>query len=402
MSKINTKLLFNTSCLALVVTALSFGIRGGFITPWMEEFNLTGQQVGWIVGTAFWGFTLAMVLLGPLVDVLGIGKVLAIAFVCHIIGLTWTIFAQGFWSLFFSTMFIGIANGSVEAAANPLVTALFPKDKTAKLNRFHMWFPAGIVIGGLLVFFLDKAGIGWRIQTAVMLVPTLVYGFYFMRQKFPKTERVTLGASYKDMMKACVSPLFLFMAVCMLFTAATELGTNQWIAALFNNSVSSLFGEGFGAILILVWISTVMALARLFAGPVVHRLSGIGVLLFSSVFSGIGLYLMSISSGAVLFASATVFALGVGFFWPNMLGVVAEKIPTSGALGLAIMGGIGFLGAAIAQPALGKIYDVQINKYNDDLAAGAATLQYVIILTVLLSLGFLFLFLKSRKEKLKA
>lgn len=399
MSNINKKLLFNTSCLALVVTALSFGTRGGFITPWMEEFNLTGEQVGWIVGTAFWGFTVAMVLFGPLVDILGIGKVLAIAFSCHIIGLTWTIFAQGFWSLFFSTMFIGIANGSVEAAANPLVTALYPKDKTAKLNRFHMWFPTGIVIGGLLVFFLNKFGIGWRIQTAVMLLPTLGYGLFFVRRKFPKTERVTVGASYKDMMKACISPLFLFMALSMIFTAATELGTNQWIAALFNNSVSNLFGDGIGAILILVWISAIMALARLVAGPVVHRLSGIGVLLFSSVFSGIGLYLMSISSGVVLFASATVFALGIGFFWPNMLGVVAEKIPTSGALGLAIMGGIGFLGGAIAQPALGKIYDMQINKYGDDLVAGAATLQYVIILTVFLTIGFLFLFLRSRKRK---
>lgn len=398
MNKIRNTLLFNASCLALVVTALSFGTRGGFITPWMEEFNLTGAEVGWIVGTAFWGFTLAMVIFGPLIDILGIGKVIAIAFACHIIGLTWTIFAQGFWSLFFSTMFIGIANGSVEAAANPLVTALYPNNKTAKLNRFHMWFPTGIVIGGLIVFFLNEIGIGWRIQTAVMLVPTVGYGLLFLRQEFPKTERVTVGASYKDMLKACVSPFFLFMAFCMLFTAATELGTNQWIAALFNNSVSNLFGEGIGAILILVWISAIMALARLVAGPVVHRLSGIGILLFSAIFSGIGLYLMSISSGVVLFASATVFALGIGFFWPNMLGVVAEKAPTSGALGLAIMGGIGFLGGGIAQPALGKIYDMQLTKFGDDLAAGAATLQYVIILTVFLAIAFLYLFLKHRKK----
>ncbi len=398
MDKIKNTLLFNASCLALVVTALAFGTRGGFITPWMEEFNLTGAQVGWIVGTAFWGFTLAMVIFGPLIDILGLGKVIAIAFACHLIGLTMTIFAQGFWSLFFSTMFIGIANGSVEAAANPMVTALYPKDKTAKLNRFHMWFPTGIVIGGLIVFFLDELGIGWRIQTAVMLIPTLGYGFLFFRQKFPETERVAVGASYKDMLKACVSPLFLFMAFCMMFTAATELGTNQWIAALFNDSVSNLFGEGVGAILILVWISAIMALARLVAGPVVHRLSGIGVLLFSAFFSGVGLYLMSISSGVVLFAAATVFAIGVAYFWPNMLGVVAEKVPTSGALGLAIMGGIGFLGGAIAQPALGKIYDVQLNKFGDDLAAGAATLQYVIILTVLLTIAFLYLFLKYRKK----
>jgi MFS family permease len=399
MEKLKRLMLFNASCLALVVTALTFGTRGGFITPWMDEFQLTGAQVGWIVGTAFWGFTLAMVIFGPLVDVMGIGRVIAVAFACHVIGLVMTIFANGFWTLFFSTMFIGIANGSVEAACNPLITALYPNDKTAKLNRFHMWFPAGIVFGGLLVYFFAKIGWDWRIQTAVMLLPTLGYGLMFIGRKFPETERVSSGASYKDMLKACVSPLFLLMAFFMIFTAATELGTNQWIAALFNHSVDKLFGAGLSSILILVWISAVMAIARLLAGPVVHRLSGIGVLLFSAVFSGIGLYLMSISSGIILFAAATVFAIGVAYFWPNMLGVVAEKVPTSGALGLAIMGGIGFLGGAIAQPVLGRIYDVQMLKFGNDLQAGAATLQYVIIVTVFLTLGFLYLFLKYRKDE---
>jgi MFS family permease len=374
--------LFIASCLALVVTALAFGTRGGFITPWMQEFSLTGAQVGWNVGTAFWGFTIAMVIFGPLVDVIGIGKVIAIAFCCHLIGLVMTIFASGFWSLFFSTMFIGIANGSMEADCNPLITALYPDDKTAKLNRFHMWFPTGIVIGGLLVYFLDKAGLGWRYQTAIMLLPTFGYGLLFFNKQFPQTERVTVGASNKDMLKACVSPLFLFMAFCMLFTAATELGTNQWIAAL----LQSLKASG---ILLLVWVSAITALARLVAGPVVHKLSGIGVLLFSAIFAGIGLYLVSISSGWWTFAAAAIFGLGVTYFWPNMLGVVAEKVPTSGALGLAIMGGIGFLGGAIVQPSLGKIFDINLAKYNDQLDAGAASLRMVIILPVFLTIAFL-------------
>lgn len=398
MENVKRSLLFNASNVALVVTALTFATRGGFIAPWMEEFDLTGTQVGWIVGTAFWGFTLAMVVLGPLVDLLGLGRVLAIAFVSHVTGLVMTIFADGFWTLFFSTMLIGIANGSVEAACNPLITALYPNDKTTKLNLFHMWFPAGIVFGGLLVYFFAKIGWGWRIQTVAMLLPTLAYGIMFLGHRFPPTERVTSGATYKDMLKATVSPLFLFMAFFMMFTAATEQGTMQWITVLLNNTMEMMFSEGVSSILILVWISAIMALARLVAGPVVHRLSGIGVLLFSAVFSGIGLYLMSISSGIVLFASATVFAIGVAYFWPNMLGVVAEKVPASGALGLALMGGFGFLGGAIAQPAVGRIYDMQLLRYGNELDAGAMTLKYVIVLTVVLTVAFLYLFLKYRKS----
>ncbi len=398
MDIVNRKILFSASNVALVVTALTFATRGGFIAPWMEEFNLTATQVGWIVGTAFWGFTLAMVVFGPLVDIIGIDKILTIAYVGHVIGLAMTIFASGFWTLFFSTMLIGIANGSVEAACNPLITALYPKDKTIKLNLFHMWFPAGIVFGGLLVYFFIKIGWGWRIQTLAMVLPTLAYGFMFLRRKFPKTERVSSGASYNEMLKATVSPLFLFMAFFMMFTAATEQGTMQWITVLLSHSFDRLFSEGVSSILILVWISAVMALARLVARPVVQRLTGIGVLLFSAVVSGIGLYLMSISSGIILFAAATVFAIGVAYFWPNMLGVVAEKIPTSGALGLALIGGFGFLGGSIAQPAVGYIYDLQLLKLGNELDAGAMTLKYVIVLTAILTLAFLYLFLKYRKK----
>jgi MFS family permease len=197
------------------------------------------------------------------------------------------------------------------------------------------------------------------------------------------------------MLKACVSPLFLFMAFFMLFTAATELGTNQWIAALLETVEAP-------GILLLVWVSAVMALARLFAGPVIHKLSSIGVLLFSAIIAGVGLWLLSISVGWWTFGAATVFALGVAYFWPNMLGVVAEKVPNSGALGLAIMGGLGFLGAAIAQPTLGYIYDINMLKYgNDHLAAGAASLRYVILLTVALTAAFLYLYLKYREKKVE-
>lgn len=396
MEKIKKTLLFNASCTALVVTALTFATRAGMIEPWRAEFNLTGEQVGWIIGTAFWGFTLAMILGGPLVDVIGMKRIIYIAFFSHVAGILLTILAGGFWSLFFSTLLIGIANGSVEASTNPLITAMYPDDKTKKLNQFHVWFPGGIVIGGLLVFALEALGYGWRTQMAAMLIPTLAYGLLFLRVKFPQTERVTAGFSYKDMLKACVSPLFLFMAACMLLTAATELGSNQWMTALLENVMEA---EGLNSILLLVWISGIMAVGRSVAGPIVHKLSPSGVLLGSAIFSGLGLFLLSFSSGYWSFGAAAVFAIGITYFWPTMLGFVNENIPKSGALGLAIMGGIGFLGGAIAQPLLGKIYDIKFASIGDSLAAGSATLRTVIVLTAVLTVAFIYLYLRQRRLK---
>ena len=416
MDNIKKTQLFNASCVALVVTALAFATRGSFVEAWASEFNLTHTQVGWIVGTAFWGFTLAMVFGGPLVDIIGIGRIISIAFFCHVTGIILTIIATGFWSLFLSTLLVGIANGSVEAACNPLITSMYTDQKTRRLNRFHAWFPTGIVIGGLAVYLFKQIGLAdWRYAMGIMLLPTFVYGYMFLNKQFPQTERVVSGFSYKDMLKACVSPLFLFMAFCMILTAGTELGTNQWIAALLANVSNS-------PILLLVWISGIMALARQFGGTLIHNLKSTVVLLTSSILAFAGCILMGYTQGAMVFAAAGIFALGIAFFWPSMLGFVSENIPQSGALGLAIMGGIGFLGGAIAQPVLGAIFDAQtiasvpagqtievlkaaaagtqeaITWAQVTLKGGALTLRMVAIVPAVLIAFFIFLHMWKRKQ----
>jgi fucose permease len=416
METIKKTQLFNASCVALVVTALAFATRGSFVQAWATEFNLNHTEVGWIVGTAFWGFTLAMVFGGPLVDIIGIGRIISIAFFCHVAGIILTIIATGFWSLFISTLLVGIANGSVEAACNPLITSMYTDQKTRRLNRFHAWFPTGIVIGGLIVFLFNEIGlVNWRYAMGIMLLPTFAYGYMFLNKDFPQTERVVSGFSYKDMLKACISPLFIFMACCMILTAGTELGTNQWIAALLSN-------VSHNPILLLVWISGIMALARQFGGTLIHNLKSTVVLLISSILAFFGCILMGYTSGAMVFASAGIFALGVAFFWPSMLGFVSENIPQSGALGLAIMGGIGFLGGAIAQPVLGAIFDAQtfaavpagqtvatlksaLSGTKEaatwaaaQLTGGEHTLRFVAFVPAVLIVAFIFLHLWKRKH----
>ena len=208
---------------------------------------------------------------------------------------------------------------------------------------------------------------------AAMLIPTILYGIVFIRVKFPETERVTAGFTYKDMLKAVVSPLFIFMAVCMTMTAATELSTNQWMTNLLEDVMKE---QGVHSILLLVWISGIMAVGRQFAGPIVHKLAPSGMLLASAVVSGIGIWLLSYSNGLWSFGAAAVFAVGVCYFWPTMLGFVNENIPQSGALGLAIMGGIGWLGGAVSLPLMGRYYDIKFALLNDTLAAGSATLNH--------------------------
>jgi MFS family permease len=363
---IQRKQLFTASCLALLVTSLSFGIRAGILGKLGTDFNLNASELGTIAATAFWGFPLAVVIGGFVVDIIGMKRLLEMAFLFHLAGIILTITATGYWSLFFSTLLIGIANGTVEAACNPLVASLFPENKTTKLNHFHLWFPGGIVIGTLIVFFLNKLGVSWQVEVATMLVPTAIYGYLFFKLKFPVTERVAAGVSTATMYKSIFTGLFLFMILCMFGTAITELFTAQWIDVLLKNVTDN-------ALLILTLDTGVMVVGRAFAGPIVKRFSPQGVLLMSAILASLGLYLLGHSSGDMIFVGALVFGMGVCYFWPTMLGFVSENLPKTGAVGMNLMGGVGMFAVALYTIIMGKHYDALV---TSKLPAGADLALY--------------------------
>jgi len=365
-ANINRRQLFVASCLALLVTSLSFGIRAGILGDLGVKFGLNATQLATIASTAFWGFPLAVIIGGMVVDIIGMKRLLEMAFVFHLAGIVLTIFAGGFWTLFLSTLLVGIANGTVEAACNPLVTALYPDKKTTKLNHFHLWFPGGIFIGTLISFYFGKIGWDYQVQMAMMLIPTFIYGFLFFKLKFPVTERVAAGVSTADMYKALASPLFIVMIILMFGTAITELFTGQWIDVLLKSVTDN-------AILILTISTGVMVVGRGLAEPVVHRLSPTGVLVISAILSAVGLYMLSHSTGNMIYVGALIFGLGVCYFWPTMLGFVAENLPKTGAVGLNLMGGAGMFAVSIYTIIMGKYYD---SKVVGKLPAGADLESY--------------------------
>lgn len=342
--------LFVASCLALLVTSLSFGIRAGILNELGDEFSLSKSQLGTIAATAFWGFPLAVIIGGMVVDIIGMKKLLVAAFVFHLAGIVLTIFAGGYWSLFISTLLVGIANGTVEAACNPLVATLYPDNKTTKLNHFHLWFPGGIVLGTLIVVLFNNLGFGWMVQVSMMLIPTIIYGYLFSKLDFPVTERVASGVSTVDMYKSLANPLFLFMMLCMFGTAITELFTGQWIDILLRNVTDN-------ALLILTLTTGIMVIGRGLAEPVVKQFSPAGVLLISAILSTLGLYMLGHVQGNMIFVGAIIFGMGVCYFWPTMIGFVAENLPNTGAVGLNLMGGAGMFAVSIYMIFMGSRYD---------------------------------------------
>ena len=346
----NRRSLFIASCASLLVTSLSFGIRAGILNDLGVEFELNGSELSRIAATAFWGFPVSMIIGGALVDKVGMKNLMRLAYIGHFAGILLTIFAGGFWSLWISTLFIGLANGMVEAVCNPLVASIYPEEKTTKLNQFHLWFPGGIVIGSLVAFSFGKLGLSWQVMMAVMLLPTIWYALQMERMEFPVTERVANKVSDSDMYKALLNPLYIIITIAMLGTATSELFINQYVDVLLK-SVSD------NAILILLITSGVMTFGRGIAAPVVERFSTTGMLLFSAVFTTIGLYMMGPMDGSMLFVSAFVFGIGVTYFWPTMIGFVATYLPATGAVGMAVIGAAGMFAVSIYMQFMGGFYD---------------------------------------------
>ena len=330
---------------------MSFAIRGDIMGEVQAELVLTDIQVGWILGAAFWGFGLSILFGGPLCDLLGMGTIMRLAAAGHILGALLTVVSTNFTMFFLSTVIVGIANGFVEAAINPLIATIYAENKTSKLTTLHAWFPGGIVIGGVLAFAMTQMGFGWKAKVLTLLVPSVIYFVMYMGQRFPATERAAAGVPFGDMFKELLRPLFLLVWFCMILTAATELGAGSWIPTIFNRVTQSAVQAG---ILQVVWINMVMYLMRQFGHNVSHKVAPTALIAITAVIAAFGLYMFSHATDVVsAFAWAGVFAIGIAFWWPTMLGITSERFPRSGALGLAVIGATGSFATAISGPVMG-------------------------------------------------
>lgn len=415
MDTINKSRLFYGSCFALITTAFAFAIRAGIMNDLMKDFSLSNTQLGWINFMGAFGFPIATLVGGPLYNSLGPKKLGWIAFISHVVGIVFSIISGSFWPLFISTFFVSFGNGMVEAAFNPMISDMYTDNKATMLNRFHVWFPGGLAIGALITYFLsgnngldglanttdDVVGASWQVKIAIMLIPTLIYGFLFLGQQFPKTQNEMDGASTASNLSAIFSsPVYWFMLACMVLTATTELGTQSWVERILGNS-------GAQPLIILFLVTGLMAIGRLFAGPIIHKLSIPGVLLMSAIISLIGIYMMSSAEGSMVYLAAILFAIGVCFFWPNMISFVAVYLPKTGALGMSLIGGVGMVGLSLLQPIIGGWLDAEKAKATAagltgdaaELAAGQATLDNIAWFPFILVFAFGALFFFRNKLK---
>ncbi len=399
--------------MAILAAGVGFAIRGGIFDNWGKEYGFTGAQLGAIGGAGFNGFCFGIIIGGVIVDKIGYGKLVVAAFVLHILSafVTFAATPANAYNMLYAGMFIfALANGTLEAVANPLVATVFPNNRTHFLNILHASWPAGLVLGSVIGWVLDdKMNVPWKIQLALYLLPTLVYGIMFMGQKFPKSEASEKGMSVGEMFKdvgilgalvACAlvalfcgaffqlfgvgadsaktigyvvggalvivvgimtkfsmgSILLFVLFVTHMLIGAVELGTDGWIQNITGNLFSSEQGK-----YLFMWTSAIMFGLRFCANFIEKslKISPIGLLVICSILACIGLNLASgMTSFGLALIALGIYAVGKTFFWPTMLAVASDRFPRTGAIAISIMGGIGMLSAGmIGGPGLGYAKD---------------------------------------------
>lgn len=388
---------------ALVATSFCFILRAFSIDAWGVEFGLSETQKGVLAGVGLWPFAISIVLLSLIIDRIGFKMTLWFAAACHAVGLILLLQAHGYWALYWGTFILSLGNGAVEAGINPLIAREFRHDKTAWLNRLHAGWPAGFVLGGLLAMALP-GDMGWRMKMTLILIPVITYIALLIPRSFPQSERVAAGVSYREMLaeagfvsafvvaglmvyavaewfdlsntikwaiiaaltvgyglwsRSIGRPLFIVMILVMIPLAITELGTDSWITSILTPAMTDL---GVNAGWVLVYAMAIVLVLRLFAGPLIHKFSPLGLLAISALVAAVGLVMLSKSAGAAMIVlAATVYSFGKAFFWPTSLGVVSEQSPRGGAITLNVVAGIGMLGAGvIGGPLIGQVLDGQM------------------------------------------
>lgn len=373
--------LFAGACLALFPTAFSFALVGGILGQLKSEFILTNADVGTIGGAVLWGMALSLIAIAPFLEKVGLKFAAVGAFFGHLIGVTLLLAAffyagspSGYWVLFLGAISLGIGNGLIEATGNPMTAALFPERKTVKLNHFHAFFPGGMVVGSLLGWAMFKIGsVGgidlghWTAHIAIIYIPIIGYGIMLLPLKFPKTETAEAGVPVKEILLYIIThPVVLLLIVIKMITLSLELGPMRWIPDVLTNA-------GMDGMLVFAWLTGLMAVLRLFAGPVVERLAPTGILFCAALLTGSGLILFSLfETGAFkLMFAATVFAFGVAFFFPTMVGLMSERFPKAGSVGIVLMIGMGMAASGTLQGQMGGIAD----RYMPDALDQQRTVQ---------------------------
>lgn len=391
--------LFATAFAAITATSFCFVLRAMVIDEWGRGFGLSETEKGELLGAGLWPFAITIVLFSLVVDRLGFKKIFWLAAACHAIGLAILITATGYWTLYIGTFVMALGNGAVEAAANPLVATLYREDKPRWLNRVHAAWPLGLMLGGLLAIGLDGL-VDWRVKVAMMALPIVVYAIPLLRVRFPVSERVAAGVSYRQMLAEagylsaliilslmCVEigrvgnfsnvaviaaialltalyafysrspgrPLYIALVLIMIPVAITELSTDSWIVSLME---PELHKWGLAGGWVLVYTSMVMIVVRMFAGTIVRLVTPLGTLAFASALTAVGLFWLAGATGAALLAAATLYGVGKSFFWGTSLAVASERFPKGGAVTVNILAGAGMLAAGIVGASLlGSIQD---------------------------------------------
>ena len=371
----NAQRLLWAGFVAILAAGVGFSVRGASVLgAWSDAFGFTQTELGGITGGGLIGFGIVIIISSFLAEAVGYARLMYLAFAVHFLSAVVTLAAPAvfaaagkdatFWTLFIGMFLFAIGNGICEAVVNPLTATLFPNNKTHYLNILHAGWPAGLILGGVAAIFMADS-VSWQVQISLFLVPVIIYGIMIFGQEMPKTDAAAAGVSVGEILAQLAAPLLLFLLIVHAMVGYVELGTDSWISRITGSILDETTGRW-----LFVYTSALMFILRFVAGPIVHKISPLGLLLASAILATVGLYTLGgVGTTTAAIVALTIYGLGKTFFWPTMLAVVSERFPKGGAVTLGMVGGVGMLSAGfLGGPGIGFKQDKYASAKLEELS----------------------------------
>ncbi len=370
----------------MILAAVSENTRGVFIPSFKENFSVNDTKIGFMLTIGSIGYIAFTYLGGALSEKIGQKKVINIGILVMILSLVVLSFSKDYKVFIIGMVLINCGLGFISIAINTIIPIMFISMQTLIMNLVHFSYGLGSSLGqwgsGKLIF----KGISWRsiyLAVAIAYALMLIVAWFI---KIPETHKQKKETSI-SLTKALSNKIVIFYILALGFYIFAEIGTGNWFVNYMETNFN--FDENKSSIYISMFFA-IFTVGRLLGGFVVERFGYINVVIKSLVI-GFSIYILGILLGEKGAFVISIAGLFFSIAFPTIVGTLSKVFKSNSSY---ITGVIITFATSI-----NMLLNLLMGIANDNL--GTSIAFYLIPLSLLVSIIFLFLVHKETKDILR-
>jgi fucose permease len=360
--------------LAFISIGLPDAVLGVAWPAIRESFDRPRADLGFILFGAGFGYFSSGILAGKAIELLGVGRLLAVSTGAVATGLLGYAVAPGFWFLLVVAALIGFGSGAVDAGLNYYASEHF---SVTVMNLLHAFFGVGAMVGPFIMAGVLASDGSWRIGYLIVAGATasMAIAFAFTANRWND------GSHPDDEPKPAMAPVrfvvrqpLVWLQIALFFVmTGIEAGAGAWAyTSLFERFDLSAGQAGLWAGL--YWGA--IALGRMVLPPLSRGMKPARLVQIGTYGLLLGALMMTRDEVWVFQAGLLVFGLAMAPMFPTLMSLTPSRLGQGvslHAIGFQVSAAV--LGGATIPSLAGVLADrTDLTAIPWTLATGAAVL----------------------------